>query len=543
MSLAGLKRRAFLHWHLGRPDSRLLVVRDATGEVLATWRPPADAEILHLSEALSPDGRYLVWLSGMRPDSNLYAPLDPPLTLHIQDLLRGEERARHVLLHPNILQDLRRQVMTVDGWGEASPNDRPNDWIPTWIQPTTEGDLRRWLRRASLFTMVVEGVFNDGIGRYSWSPDGRHLAVVAALEGPTSDLYLLQAPEFQLRRVSSEPEHVTLIAWSPTGRLLVYAAGLEPMSTSYPEYRSMYAFDLWTGVVRENPAGRSWRGHPNGPMTTMFRMTAADRSNAEDGFPVGWIDGEEVVWGLPSVPPRAWNPVSGSVRDLTSSGDEHERRGEFVGTAGAWLLLDEARFADNGISKFGVRLFNLRDGSIQPIASRSLHVEAWDLPNLPWIMGWPIDDRASELPSTSPEYSPPTAFGPEGQRMIMRQLRGRVRGISPDHRWRIVCGDEPPRCQIYADGPEPVGGWAGMSAEIPTGNLEISKGHLIFSPDSDSAVFLSNGGLWSVSLPDGSPRWITAWDGQWWSTHAQSAPEWYPSTNLVDALTWFGPVK
>lgn len=319
-SLADVDNPRLVHWFEGRSESGLLIVRDPDGAVVATWRPPDGAEIRHLSEALSPDGRYLTWLSGKRPDDDLVGPIDPPLTLHVQDLLTGEERFSHALLHPGILEDLRQQVLTVEGWGETrgGGGDDGNDWTPSWERPG------QW--PANFFTGVIQGVFDNGIGRTAWSPDGSRLAIVAALDGPTSDVYLLDRADFTMRQLTREPEHVTQIDWSPDGRHLIFSAGLEPASYN-SGYRALYLVDTESGAdhrfptVEPNPRG------PSGPMTSMFDNSRS--GNIEDGWPDGWTRQGQAI-----APPQEagvgglsrYDPISGKeievvprIGDLSSS--------------------------------------------------------------------------------------------------------------------------------------------------------------------------------------------------------------------------------
>jgi hypothetical protein len=56
-----------------------------------------------------------------------------------------------------------------------------------------------------------------------WSPDGRHLAFVAATDGPSSDLYLYDTQTDTIRRLSSGPNQASILGWSPDSRWILHA--------------------------------------------------------------------------------------------------------------------------------------------------------------------------------------------------------------------------------------------------------------------------------------------------------------------------------
>lgn len=55
-----------------------------------------------------------------------------------------------------------------------------------------------------------------------WSPDGRSVAFAAALDGHSTDVYLYQAFTDELHRMTTEPEEVSVLGWSPDGEWVVY---------------------------------------------------------------------------------------------------------------------------------------------------------------------------------------------------------------------------------------------------------------------------------------------------------------------------------
>ncbi len=65
-------------------------------------------------------------------------------------------------------------------------------------------------------------LIKDAIGGPAWSPDGRYLAFPAAIDKPTSDLYIYDTLNAQIRRLTDGSEMVTHPEWSPNSKWIVY---------------------------------------------------------------------------------------------------------------------------------------------------------------------------------------------------------------------------------------------------------------------------------------------------------------------------------
>jgi hypothetical protein len=61
-------------------------------------------------------------------------------------------------------------------------------------------------------------------GSLAWSPDGRTLAFSAALDGESSDLYMLDLASSRLTRLTSGPTQATDLQWSSDGRYIIHYA-------------------------------------------------------------------------------------------------------------------------------------------------------------------------------------------------------------------------------------------------------------------------------------------------------------------------------
>jgi hypothetical protein len=66
------------------------------------------------------------------------------------------------------------------------------------------------------------GTIEQAIGRRSWSPGGRYLAFVGALDGPTCDLYIFDLSTTAVHRLTDGPYQPVLMGWSPDGEWIVH---------------------------------------------------------------------------------------------------------------------------------------------------------------------------------------------------------------------------------------------------------------------------------------------------------------------------------
>lgn len=79
--------------------------------------------------------------------------------------------------------------------------------------------------------------FLAGIGAHRWSPNGRYLAFSGQIDGPSSDLYVFDVIENSIRRLSSGPEQIQRISWSPNSEYIMHASshwiGVNPPVTHH----------------------------------------------------------------------------------------------------------------------------------------------------------------------------------------------------------------------------------------------------------------------------------------------------------------------
>jgi hypothetical protein len=75
-------------------------------------------------------------------------------------------------------------------------------------------------------------------GSFAWSPDGSRLAFVAARDGDSADVYLLNRSDNSVTRLSDEAGHAAALHWSPDGRFL--------------QYLSIFSFGTGAGATMES---------------------------------------------------------------------------------------------------------------------------------------------------------------------------------------------------------------------------------------------------------------------------------------------------
>ena len=56
----------------------------------------------------------------------------------------------------------------------------------------------------------------------AWSPDGRYLAFVAAIDGPSSDLYVYDTHNAKVTRLTNGPNETASLMWSPDSKSIVH---------------------------------------------------------------------------------------------------------------------------------------------------------------------------------------------------------------------------------------------------------------------------------------------------------------------------------
>ena len=173
----------------------ILKFLDADGTGQARFSYPSNAAPVNfedsLSNTLSPDGHWLAYYSGSAGTcAGEVGPETADLTLNLENLADGTVRVVTLLLskdYPNIFTQAARQV------GQAD------------------------VTASSLQTAFVCGITQS----LDWSPDGRYLAFAGQMDGLSSDLYIYDSVSGAIQRLSSGPQEVGWISWSPDGKWIL----------------------------------------------------------------------------------------------------------------------------------------------------------------------------------------------------------------------------------------------------------------------------------------------------------------------------------
>jgi hypothetical protein len=171
-----------------------IVETGAEGKGHAVINLPEGGYIRNIQDSLSPDGVWLAYFTGSDDE-----PYD--LALHVMSLPDGSE------LHPiPLISASHEQQLSVIATA-----------LPTLI-PGFEGnsaDVPDWRG-------PIDSTFRTGIMSLAWSPVGDKLAFVAQIDGPSSDVYVLDANTGSLNRLSDDLLNSGYLSWSPDGRWVVY---------------------------------------------------------------------------------------------------------------------------------------------------------------------------------------------------------------------------------------------------------------------------------------------------------------------------------
>jgi WD40-like Beta Propeller Repeat len=95
-------------------------------------------------------------------------------------------------------------------------------WSTRLLSKEIEADLAGGAEAGSPASMAAQAVTMQG--SLAWSPDGQKVAFVAALHGPSSDLYVYDLPRGRLQRITSGPNQMASLSWSPDGLWIAHQA-------------------------------------------------------------------------------------------------------------------------------------------------------------------------------------------------------------------------------------------------------------------------------------------------------------------------------
>ncbi len=195
----------YLAYYQERGDDVVLVLRDADAGGASTLALPGEALLAELPGSISPDGEWLVIYTGSAGEFSPHGIGEGPfdLALSLMHLPDGEIHG----ITPLLSEDY--PINFVRSANELSPRV---DYDGS-LHPRTPEELA--------------SPFLAGILAHDWSPTGRYLAFAGEMDGPSSDLYVFDTATEGIRRLTSGPEFIQSIWWSPDGEWIAHSSALE----------------------------------------------------------------------------------------------------------------------------------------------------------------------------------------------------------------------------------------------------------------------------------------------------------------------------
>lgn len=521
LGLAAIPDAAFVHWQDGDITSGRLVLRDAAGRALATWRAPEGlvpgahrwgAFPPTLSESVSPDGRWMALVEGEYLPEDLSALPQVPPILRVLDLADGTEVFRQDLLHPAILEALRARTLAEIQQRHPGESRPPLAWeLPTALPGITPApratSVDDW--KGPWVAYEVSSGFRMGFGRIAWSPDGRRLAVIAASRGGESDVYLLEVEGWRWSLPLTDPGMPGALFWRPDGRrLFVLGTDLVYQAAGAPVVRDAWLLDVVRGTLSGHWAISSKAGF--------------------DEFSPGWTASGDAIaidvdhgciicdlWLLR--PPDLILPVFESFHQGERS-YSMATQSLSAWPEGEWLGLSSEQLTTVAASPMGSSptmaiaptaapgnyLLNLSDGRLERVGGDPFDpVLYWGSPEFPFVIA----------------NKKPMAVGPGGKRQPLGVEPGKVMGVAlaPGAAWRVIYGGR--GLWIFDTQSQQRAAWTGG----PVTDVR-------WSPGADRLLWIAGQALWLMTLPDGEARRIASWHG--------TASPGYPDDGFRDGLAW-----
>lgn len=203
-----------------------------TGRKLTFGR---NAGKMNLSPSVSPDGRYVVFLS----ERDVFS-----LDLFLADATTGKVIRK---LSGRINRNEVDALSFLESSGTWSPDGRHFAFV-VFAEGKNKLVVVETERRRPVWEAEVPGA--SAIYNPAWSPDGSHIALTGMRNG-SSDIFLFDVKSRSARRLTADGWANLQPAWSPDGRYIVYATD-RPLPGQEPRFRHDF-YNI--GIVEvENPA-------------------------------------------------------------------------------------------------------------------------------------------------------------------------------------------------------------------------------------------------------------------------------------------------
>jgi len=294
---------------------------------------------------------------------------------------------------------------------------------------------------------------SDPDSAINWSPDGRYLAFMGAIENSLSSLYIYDSKLQTTKRLSQNQYQAVDPNWSPDGKWIVY----EEVS----DFQGWQTEGMWAASVDGDELKLLYRPK-NGIEQEILGWVGKDSFIVADSG----MDGERNI--------RVVNSATGNIRNLYS-GYYSKASVDTKDGAVAFFPITGAPGAGSELEP-GLYL-------VSPDIPKPRLIINPDVPFSP-SLAWDSSTKlfVSEIQcNNEPEKT--IAFDSSGKTMCIAPKPN----VSPNGSWYIV---ENQQLSVYQTSGEKMGEFAGDNQPI------------IWSPDSDGFFFVTGNGLHHVSLPN-----------------------------------------
>lgn len=145
---------------------------------------------------VSPDGRWMAFYTGFA--GNIWQGSETDvgpynLVLNLLDLATGEMHVITPLLSKDYPENFKQAEKQLN-----------NPYVTAFML------------RTAFLNGITESI--------AWSPDSRYLAFAGQMDGMSSDLYVYDTKSNSIRRLSSGPQELQWISWSPDGKWIIHSS-------------------------------------------------------------------------------------------------------------------------------------------------------------------------------------------------------------------------------------------------------------------------------------------------------------------------------
>ncbi len=228
----------FADWHAASRRLYEPVIANRWGpDILGDPLVPQEGRDIDVSPSLSPDGRYVAFLSSRELFS---------IDLFLADASTGKILGKLVSSTSDPHMDALRFIDSAGSW---SPDGRQFAFITV-----EKGDNRIGIvdieSRKVRERFAIPGV--SGLTQVAWSPDGRRLAI-SGLRGGVTDIFIYDLESKQLSQITDDRYSDLQPSWSPDGRYIAVASdrgtGTSFETLQYARPR-ISIIEVATGAVR-----------------------------------------------------------------------------------------------------------------------------------------------------------------------------------------------------------------------------------------------------------------------------------------------------